>query len=462
MSNIISWAVLGVLVLLIVLYAASRYRTPATNQAIIVSGSTKKEDKGVKVLTSHGGFVWPIIQKATYISLQSRQITTDCEPISADKIQLHVRVIANFKVGDSDESIRLAAQRYAGQEQKMNEFMSNTVEGGIRTIVGKMNVENLLTDRQEFIKNMREVMSDSINNQGLILDTLQIQDIQDENGYIENLGKPNEAEVRRKAETAEAEAERAIETAKIDKDKQIAQSKKDLDIQNANIAEEVSKRQAEAEAAKPIAEAEQNKKKADANREVEEANVAVTQAKLKSTINAQADANKYQAITEAEAQANTTKQNANAEAEATRVRGQAEADAVKARGLAEAEAMEKKAEAYKKYNNAALQSLIIDKLPDIAKAISEPLRGAKFTAIGTDAGDKTASAMTDIAAKVPEFINTLTGVDIAKSFRNIAGDGNADDGKTISAPKHKATALEPPDPPEQKAVNPKPEAGPNA
>lgn len=411
------------IVLLLCWFLASRYKTPTTNEAIIVSGSTRKDDKGLKVLTSHGGFVWPILQRAVTISLRSHQTTTESDAVSKDKIGLHLKVVATFKVGETDEDIRKAAQRYSGQENKIDTFMGETIEGSMRDIVGTMTVEDLLTDRQSFSDKMRNVILDSIESQGLKLDNLQIQDISDDNDYISNLGKPQEAAVKQAAVIAEQKAEQESKNAEIAKEKSIALANKDLSIQQAAIDEETNKRKAEAEAAGPIAKAEQEKKIADAQREVEEANVAVTQAKLKSDVNAKADADKYKVETDAEAQADVTEKKARAEAEAIKARGNADAEAKKSIGLAEAEAMEKKAEAYKKYSSAALQSAIIEQLPEIAKAISEPLRGAKFTSIGADANDQTTGVMANLAAKVPEFINTLTGVDMAKSFRELAGQG---------------------------------------
>lgn len=412
-----------VIILLLLWFIATRYKTPATNEAIVVSGSTKKDDRGLKVLTSKGGFVWPILQRAVSISLKSHQTTTESEAISQDKIKLHLKVVATFKVGETDEDIRKAAQRFSGQENKIDMFMSETIEGSMRAIVGTMSVEDLLTNRQNFSKEMRDEILESIESQGLKLDTLQIQDISDDNDYIINLGKPQEAAVKQAAVIAEQKAEQESKNAEIAKEKSIALANKDLSIQQATIDEEINKRKAEAEAAGPIAKAEQEKKIADAQREVEEANVAVTQAKLKSDVNAKADADKYKVETDAEAQANVIEKKAKAEAESIKVHGNADADAKRAIGLAEAQAMEKKAEAYKKYSSAALQSAIIEQLPEIAKAISEPLRDAKFTSIGADANDQTTGVMANLVAKVPEFINTLTGVDMAKSFRELAGQG---------------------------------------
>lgn len=423
LSKLLGPVAIVLIVLLLCWFLASRYKTPTTNEAIIVSGSTRKDDKGLKVLTSHGGFVWPILQRAVTISLRSHQTTTESDAVSKDKIGLHLKVVATFKVGETDEDIRKAAQRYSGQENKIDTFMGETIEGSMRDIVGTMTVEDLLTDRQSFSDKMRNVILDSIESQGLKLDNLQIQDISDDNDYISNLGKPQEAAVKQAAVIAEQKAEQESKNAEIAKEKSIALANKELSIQQAAIDEETNKRKAEAEAAGPIAKAEQEKKIADAQREVEEANVAVTQAKLKSDVNAKADADKYKVETDAEAQADVTEKNARAEAEAIKARGNADAEAKKSIGLAEAEAMEKKAEAYKKYSSAALQSAIIEQLPEIAKAISEPLRGAKFTSIGADANDQTTGVMANLAAKVPEFINTLTGVDMAKSFRSLAGQG---------------------------------------
>jgi flotillin len=430
-----------VIVLLLIWFLVSRYKTPTINEAFIISGSSSKDSDGHKatrVLQNKGGFVLPIVNRCVSISLRSHQISTQCDAISQDKIKIQLKVVTNFKVDNTDESIRLAAQRFAKQEQLMEPYVKEIIEGSMRSIVGTMTVESLLGDRAAFSENLRQEVADSINIQGLILDTLQIQEITDQNGYIEALGTPQEAAVKREAAIANANAKQKAQQAQISADQEVASSQKALSLQQAAIRAETNKAEVSADAAKSLEQQAQNKKIAEAEALAEAENVKLQRVKLEYEVNTKADADKYKRKIDAEAQAEVTKQTATAEAEATRLRAQAQADAVKiegdakassikAQGLAEAEAMTKKADAYKRYGQAALQSLIIEKLPELASAISKPLEGAKITSVGTDANDQTSSLVTNLAAKLPTLVNTLTGVDLSASLRKIAGTDHSHD-----------------------------------
>lgn len=484
MGTLIGVAVIVLAVVLLVMFLVSRYQTPKVNQAIVISGSTAKGDGAMKVLTKRGGFVWPIIQRSVSISLIARQITTECDVISNDKITLHVSAVATFKVGETDESIAAAAQRFAEHEEDIKVQVNETLEGSLRAIVGTLNVEDLLTDRQKFQEKVREEINETLGPQGLQLDNLNIKEIDDGKGYIEALGRPQQAQVKRDAEIKEAQATQASEEARIASRKKINDAQKELQIQEAEIKEATSRRQAEADAAEPIAKAEQAKKIAEAQQQVELANVAVTKAKLQSEVNAQADADKYRRVVDAqadaEAQIETTKGsaaarqeqargeaeakkldasgvaeatrlNAAAEAEAIKAKaeanadairlegqaradaaaaqGKAEAEAIKAKGLAEAEAMQKKADAYKKYGDAAILDSVLKVLPELAASSAKPLENSTITVVGSDATDKVSNIVTDVAAKAPALIKGLTGIDVADTVRGLTEthDGSKDD-----------------------------------
>jgi flotillin len=444
------------IVILLVWFLVSRYKTPTINEAYVISGSNGKDDNGnraVRVLQNRGGFVWPFINRVVSISLKSHQISTECDAISKEKIKIHLKVVTTFKVNNTDEDIRLAAQRFSRQEQIMEPYVKEIIEGSMRSIVGGMTVESLLSDRLEFTKAVRDEVADSITIQGLSLDTLQIQEINDQTGYIDALGAPQEASVKKAATIAEANAKQEAQQAQIAADREIALSQKDLALQQASIKADIGKADVNAEAVKSLEQQAQNKKIAEAEALAEAENVKLQRVRLESDVNTKADAEKYKRKTDAEAQAEVTRQNADAEAAATKARavaeaeairaqGEAKADAVRAQGLAEAEAMNKKAEAYRKYGQAALQSLIIEKLPELAASLSKPLEGATITSVGTDAQDRTSSLVTDLAAKLPTLVNTLTGVDLAKSLRELAHQNPDPDGAATADTPAGTTATE--------------------
>lgn len=470
-DTIIPIIIIAVAVIAVIAFLASRYVVPEAGEAIVISGSEVKEgSKGSrnKVLTQRGAFVIPIVQRMVRISLKSRQVTVDCDAYSQDKITLHLQVVATYKVGSTAAQICEASERFAEvKPDVVNGQIQNIIEGAMREIVGEMTVVDLIGDRQKFRDSLMNVINDSLSKMGLDLDNLSIKEISDSNGYIRNLGRPQESEVARKADVAEAENSRQSAEAKIAAQLAIEQKNKDFKIQKAQIDEEVAKQQAVADSAKTIADAQQQQLVQKEEQKVEVANVEVTRAKLTGDVNAKADADKYRRTVEAqadaaaraevakgeaearriqaeadaaakkvqaEADAEVTRQtqqaaadgylaNETAKAQAIKLNGQAEAEAIQAKGSAEAEAMRKKATAYELYGQAALASEIIKILPSIAEYIAKPLATAKFTAINSDANDQITSLTSSVASKVPETITALTGIDLVQTLKGFQKDG---------------------------------------
>lgn len=489
-SSIIPIIIIAVVVIAVAAFFASRYVVPEAGEAIVISGSEVKEgDQGSrnKVLTQRGAFVIPIIQRMVRISLKSRQVTVDCDAYSQDKITLHLQVVATYKVGSTSAQICEASERFAEVKPEIvNGQIQNIIEGAMREIVGEMTVVDLIGDRQKFRDSLMNVINDSLSKMGLDLDNLSIKEISDSNGYIRNLGRPQESEVAREADVAEAENARQSAEAKIAAQLAIEQKNKDFKIQKAQIDEEVAKQQAIADSAKTIADAQQQQLVQKEEQKVEVANVEVTRAKLTGDVNAKADADKYRRTVEAqadaaaraevakgeaearriqaeadaaakkvqaEADAEVTRQtqqaeadgylaNETAKAQAIKLNGQAEAEAIQAKGSAEAEAMRRKATAYELYGQAALASEVIQILPSIAEYIAKPLATARFTAINADANDQITSLASNVASKVPETITALTGIDLVQTLKGFRKDGlkvNADAGQMNASDAQPAT-----------------------
>lgn len=482
MELLIGIGVIVLAVIFIIWFFVSRYQVPKTGQAIVVSGSGGKDGTISKILTKRGAFIVPVIQRCISISLRSRQVQVTCEGISKDKITLNLSVVATFKVGSTNDQIYQAAERFAGNEDEMNAQITSIIEGAMREIVGEMTVVDLIGDRQAFRDSLMKVINDSISRMGLDMDNLAIKEISDDNGYIRNLGRPQEAVIQKDADVSEAENAQIAAEAKIAAQLAIEQKNKEFKLQKAAIDEEVSKRQAEADSAKPIADAQQQKLIQDAQKQVELANVEVTKAKLTGEVNAKADADKYRKLVDAQAQAQAIQEQAKGEAEAKklqaaadadvtrqtmqahadgnlmqakaeadgnlmkaktnaesiRLEGTAQAEAIKAQGLAEAEKMEKMATAYEKYGKAALASEIIKVLPDIASQIAKPLANANITAINAEASDQVSNLVGDLAGKVPAMVNAMTGINLVDSVKNIS-----ENGITVNADKTNVHQIEP-------------------
>ena len=365
MIYLIAGVVVGVLVLVLLFRAVWRVAEP--NEALIISGlgahgeASSDESRGFKIVVGRGTAVIPGFQTVRRLPLGTRATGLIVNAVSNQSIPLTVKGIVAFKVGDDQGSIRNAARRFL--EQKDEAMLSTIHElfaGHLRAIVGGMSVEDMLHNRETLTANIRSSLADDLGKLGLVVDSLQIQEIDDESGYIQNLGKPQAAAIASKARIAAAvrdqeatEAEQAADAAK-------AAAVRASAIAQAGYQAEVDRAKAESAQSGPLAEAKSRQEVVRAETETAELDATRREKVLESEVRKPADAEAYRQVTlanadreakiaaaqaqarEAElrgqAQAKATELTGNAEAAVAKTRGLAEADAFKAKGLAEAEA----------------------------------------------------------------------------------------------------------------------------
>lgn len=511
-NPVVSTIVLIVAALLVVTIAIlSTWKKVPNDHAAVIVGVGKP-----RVVTGGGTIVIPLLQRMDMISLETLPITPT---VSAVKTSLGVPINAEgyaiIKVKDDESQILTAMQMfYCNNEektkQKIIEQAQELCKGKLREIISSMTVEEIYDDREKFSKTVLEVASSALDGIGLELKSFTINDITDDDEYIESLGKKQIAEVKASAAIAEAEAakEREIKTAEAARERdiktaeanragkqaqlaaetQIAESEKEKQLKLLQYQKEQQSSKAETDAAYQIQQNITLKKVTDTemdaqilreqrNREVREAEIQVQiaaeqknielakkqaerkEAELLATVVKPAEADKQRAeITaeaqkvaqvkkaeaeaeskklDAEAQAEVIKQQGLAQATVIKEQGTAEADAIKLKGLAEAEALDKKAEALAKMDEAGKLQMVMDKLPEIAKAVAEPMsRIGNITIIGGGSGGNGAA---DVAANtvgamkaVFEAMKETTGFDMtdvlkantlsAKTDRNLKID----------------------------------------
>ena len=297
----------------------------------------------------------------------------------------------------------------------------------------------MVSDRQKFANLVKENAEPDLAAMGLDIISFNVQNFVDGNEVIENLGIDNIVKIKKAAAIARAESERDIKVAQASADKEsndaavaaqteIAKKQNELAIKKSELQMEADTKKAMADAAYDIQKEEQLKtiEVATANadiakqeREIElkQKEVAVTEQSLEAEVKKKAEANKYAAQQQAEAEA--MRYAKEQEAAGIRAVGEAEASAIQAKGIAEAEAMEKKAEAYAKYNKAAVAEMMIKVLPDIAAKVAEPLGQIdKITIIGGGDGEngvgKVAGNVPVVMAKVFESMKEATGIDLSE------------------------------------------------
>ena len=446
----------------LVAFAASRYKVAKPNEALIIAGS-RRHAGGVRVVVGGGAIVYPLINVAKRISLEVQSIPVGLAgAVTTQGVPVAVEGIVNVKIADDEDSIRQAAQRFLDSQARIPEIVRNVMEGSLRTIIGQLTVSELIRDREVFAARVQEVANGDLQGTGLAIDVFTIQSISDTEQYIENLGRKAAAEVRRDAEIAEADAQREARERQELAHQAVLEAEKVTRLKEQAILEEVAAAQARAEQAKPLADAEARREVVLQETEVAQLVAQRRDKELDAEIRRTADAQRYAAQQQAEAaryrvkaEAEATRDRRLLEAEAERANleavasgrafeqrelgkaraeaeraeleavaagkafeerelGTARAEATRAVGEAEAEAMTKKAEAYKEYEAAATLELLVSRLPDVARAIAEPIGNVKdITIIDTEGANKLTRLTANTVREVDAVLESFTGASLS-------------------------------------------------
>ena len=485
--------VLAALIVSIVVLIASRFKVAGPNEAFIVTGRKGKavtnpetgrvstDLSGQKVVMGASTFVLPVVQKLAILDLSSRQIGVSVgSAVSAQGIKCSLEGVAIVKVGGTEDAVRASAQRFLGQQNEIEPFTQEVLAGSLRAIVGRLSVEEIVKDRAAFAREVAEEAESSLTNQGLVLDTFQLQDIQTEGNYLQDLGRPEAARAEMEASVAEAAARRESEQARIKAEEEIAIANRELELRKAAILAETDAATAEAQAAGPIAKAARDQEVIQAQELVAERMAALKERELDTEVRKPADAERYaieqraeaeksKRVREAEAnriasieaaqahaeedrlvgagerqrreelakateleglaQGAAERARRSAAAEALRLEGEAEASAILARGDAEATAMEKKANSYEQYGQAAILDLLATMLPQLVHEAAAPLSNVdKMTVISTDGASQITKNAAQNVTQGMQLASDLLGVDLVEMFRSFATRSATDGG----------------------------------
>ncbi|MGW2598601.1 flotillin family protein [Streptomyces klenkii] len=475
MSPVVT-AVVGVVVLLVLLalVVVTRYKVAGPSEAFIITGRRGKkstdpqtgqvftDNSGQKVVVGGGVFVVPFVQQRYVLDLSSRHIPVAVRgAVTLRGIKAHLEGVAIVKVGGTEDAIRAAAQRFLQQQGGIVGFTQEVLSGALRSIVGRMSVEDIIRDRAAFAGQVAEEAEASLSGQGLVLDAFQIQDITTEGSYLEDLGRPEAARAMQEADIAEANARQAAEQARLKAEEEIAVAQRTLYLRQAEIKAETDAAAAQANAAGPLAEADRQQQILVEQEKVAERQAALTDRQLDTQVRKPADAKRYEAEQEAEAKRVARVKQAEAErlaaiaaaeavavegakrgeaerarrvaiADAVRQEGEAEAAAIAAKGTAEAEAMNKKADAFERYGDAAVLQMLVEVLPQVVGKAAEPLSAIdKLTVISTDGAGKLPRAVADNVAQGMELIGSTTGVDLTRLLKGLTADKTGGAGEPV-------------------------------
>ena len=470
MEWIIGSAVL--IVAVIVVMIASYVKAPP-DTAYIISGFRKP-----RILIGKAGFRIPFLERMDKLSLKMFSVdvkTADYVP-NAEYINIKVDATVKIRIGQSDEMMILASKFFLNEtESQIIARVQDTLEGNMREIVGQMRLEEMVTDRKAFSERVQENAIPDLEKMGLEMISFNVQSFSDQNSVIEDLGIDNISKIKKGAAIAKAQADRDIaisqaqaakeaNDAKVQSEMEIAEKQTSLAIRQAELKQQSDIKKAEADAAYSIQEQEQRKTievtsananiaKAEREAELKAREVEVKKQTLDAEIRAKADAERYRQEQEAQAQLFKRQKEAEAkryeqeqaaaaemkiaeaqrfareqEAEGIAAVGKAEAEAIRAKALAEAEGIDKKAEAMKKYGEAAVVEMIMAALPEIAKNVAEPLgKVDKITMYGEGNSTKLIGDIVNSTTQITEGISAGMGIDLKSLLMGALGGKLASD-----------------------------------
>jgi len=485
---IIGVVAIVVVVIIIIQTIGRLLRKVGPNQALIVYGAG-----GTKVITGGSHFVIPLYQRAQDFSLElmSFDVAPSQDLYTTQGVAVNVEAVTQIKVRSDEESVKTAAEQFLSKPQDVRENLIRLVmEGHLRGIVGQLTVEDLVKDPENVGSKMLKTVTPDMEKMGLEVISFTIKDVRDKNDYISNMGRPQIVEIRKQADIASALAQRdtQIQQANASREAAVAksaadqgrvkaeteslamqaESQRNLALKKAAFDAEVKKQQATADKtydiqanlmqqqvvteAVKVTEVEKQ-----AQIKVQQAEIQRRELELQATIQkaAEADRRRVETVAEAERQrlileaqgqadavkargfgeADANRAKGLAEAEIIRAKGLAEAEIIRAKGEAEAEAMKVKAAAFHEYNQAAVLDKLLTGMPEIVRAIAEPLSKVDKVTIVSTGGDGSHNGMgasritgdiMNMVAQVPALFELLSGTRIGDLMNRVPALSNQD------------------------------------
>ena len=431
------YIIIPIAVLLLIFLFAGYVKAPP-NKAAIITGLSKNP----RVLLGKSGFKVPFFERVDWLEvgqININVVTEDYIP-TKDFINIKVDAIAQVAMEVSNNQVSAVAMRnfLNRKADDVRSMITESLQGNLREIIGTMDLKSICQDKAKFSQEVKQNAEQDMKELGIRILSFNVQNVNDKDGLIDDLGIDNRETIRKTARVAKANADRDVEVAsaeaankaseaKVAAELAIAQRNNDLEIRKAELKIGEDTKRAEADAAYEIQKQTSRKtveireQEADIARrekeiELQTKEAEVAEKKLDAEIRKKAEADKYAEMQNADAELYRRQK----DAEAQQYEAEKEAAAIRAKGLAEAEALDKKAEAMKKYGQAAILEMIVGVLPDIAKSVAEPLSAIdKVTVIGgnSDGVSDLAGNVPIIMGKVMESVKEATGIDMNEIIR---------------------------------------------
>ncbi len=372
------------------------WHVPKPNEAILISGSKHRDPGGpqFRIVTGHGCFVLPVKQRANILSLALREAEIVEECVSKQGIRLQMRAVAVFKVGDDQQSIANAGRRFLSEQNRMEELVGRVFSGHLRSIVGGLTVEEIIRERDRVAQEIKDGSHPEMEKLGLVVDSLQIQEVEDTSGYINNLAAPHAAAVASQARIAQAGSDQAAAEREQEAERNKAEYERQTRVAQAGYKAQVDEAQAQAAQAGPLSQARATQQ------------VIAEQTAL------------------AEREAGLAAQRLVAEIEKP-----ADAEAYKVRKLAEAErdAMRLRAEGLAGGNQQLLaSSLLVNQLPELVARSAEALEGSNLVVLnGTEGVSQVLSGVAGQGMAILDVLRQGLGLPRGNDTEDVAAERHA-------------------------------------
>ncbi|MDQ1420277.1 MAG: flotillin [Acidimicrobiaceae bacterium] len=377
------------------------WHVPAPNEALLISGSKRQvQETQFRIVTGHGTFVLPIKQKARILSLALREAEIVEECITIQGIRLNVRAVAVFKVGDDPMSIANAARRFLAEQNRVEELVGRVFAGHLRSIIGGLTVEQIIRERDRVAQEIKDGSHSEMEKLGIVVDALQIQEIEDNTNYINNLAAPHAAAVASQARIAQAKADQEATQREQEAMALKAEYERDVAIKTAGFAAETEQARAAAAQAGPLAAAQASQAVIAEQTKLAERQAELAAQRLEADVRRPADAEAYRQRTIAEASRDQAKFAADGAAYAERTTAEAQAAANTAR-----------AESLRQGNQELIAAnRIIESLPALVEAAARGLSGSNLTILnGTEGVNEVLVGLVGQGMSILDALKKATG-----------------------------------------------------
>lgn len=410
MEAIVIAGILIVAVIVILGIVRANLRICQPNEVLVFSGRnrhlTDGTNVGYRVVKGGRGFRIPIIEKVARLDLTTIPLDlTVTNAYSRGGIPLTVRAIANVKVSSTEIELNNAVERLLGKpSDDIQQIAKETLEGNLRGVVSQLTPEEVNEDRLKFAKNLIDEADADMSALGIQLDTLKIQSVEDDRGYLDAIGRQQTAQIIAAAEIVEAEKKEAA---------RVAQARADQAIIEAENAVRITKAQLDAKA------------------HAEEAKVSVA-ARLAETVAEQEVAAQEISLSEKKQRANVVVK-AEAERAAKEEIAKGNAARILQDGQAEVEVLRRKLELWRDAGDDAENLFLIQMLPDIMRELVSTVQGLKIDKItvvdsGQSQGGGVPAVFQQIAGSTPALLESLkatTGIDVAGMLSKVSEEKSA-------------------------------------